>query len=380
MEETYRKIVLEEQPGFGPWLVRILLLPLSLLYSSVIQTYKILFRVGLLRRVHLPCRVASLGNLTMGGVGKTVAVQALAHALQASGVRCVILSYGFRGSFNGDYAVVSDMDGVLMGPEEAGDEACMLAHLLPGVPVIIGKRRPLSGAAAVRLFKPDIILLDDGFQHWRLARNFDFVLLDARKPLGNGRVFPAGILRERAASLKRAGTCILTRCDRATTAELEITRRTVGRLAPNALVFGTSHAIGTPYLVPTGNAQDCGLPAPDRRLAWRMSGGLVLVVAGIGQNSAVLESVLQTGFKVGGQLEFPNHHAYTPDDVRRILRLAEGMDAVITTEKDAIKLAELWPPTPPLVALPVRMAGISAVKWVELCGFGNPDSKGAGRA
>ncbi|MDQ2731188.1 MAG: tetraacyldisaccharide 4'-kinase, partial [Armatimonadota bacterium] len=351
MEEWYRKIVLEEQPGVGPALVRWLLLPLSWLYSVVIETYKLLFTVGLLKRVHLPCRVVSLGNLTMGGVGKTVAVQAAALALQRAGIRCVILSYGYRAGSKGDYAVVSDLDGVLMGPEEAGDEACMLASALPGIPVIIGKRRPLSGAAAVRLFQPDVILLDDGFQHWRLARDVDLVLLDARRPLGNGRVFPAGILREQAASLRRAGGCILTRCDSATAVELEAARETLNRLAPGSPVLGTSHVIGTPYLVPTGPRR--GLPPPHQRELWQQAGVRFCAVSGIGQNSAFLASLLEAGYIVPASLEFPNHHQYNPIDVCAILRQAEELDAVVTTEKDAVKLADLWCSPVPLLALPV---------------------------
>jgi tetraacyldisaccharide 4'-kinase len=368
MEDWFQRIVKDEAPGPVPALIRMMLLPTAFLYGSIIEIYKLLFELGVLRRVRLPCRVVSIGNLTMGGVGKTVAVQAAARAIQGAGLRCAILSYGYRAASKDDYSIVSDGEGIRMNPEEAGDEAAMLASLLPGVPVLIGKRRPLSGQAAVRLFNPDVILLDDGFQHWRLHRDRDLVLLDSRKPFGNGRVFPAGLLRERAKSLRRAAACILTRCDAASPQELFQTRERIGRAAPGVPIYETVHQTGAIYMVPTGAASSRRLPAPDARQTWDNAPGAVLVVSGIGQNEAFLASVRHAGWEIGSVLQFANHHAYTAVDVARIIEQARPYAAVITTEKDAIKLASLWPGTPPLAALPVYLEGLRDEQWLELCG------------
>ncbi|MCA1596808.1 MAG: tetraacyldisaccharide 4'-kinase [Chloroflexi bacterium] len=363
LEAWFRRVVDEQAAGLYPALVRLALTPLSMVYCTVIEIYKVLYRTGILKTVRLPCRVISVGNITMGGVGKTVAVQALARALQAEGVRCVIVSYGFRSANRQDYAVVADRERVLLSAEQAGDEAAMMAGALPGIPVVIGKRRAISGMAAIRLFDPDVILLDDGFQHWRLHRDVDLVLLDAGQPIGNGRVFPLGMLRERPASLRRASALILTRCDLAGDRALAAAHELLGRLAPGRQVLHSSHRPAQFYRVapPTGAAErmESG-PAP---------GEPVFLVSGIARNDSFLSAAQRAGFQVAGIRAYPDHFGYRTEDVTAILREARGCAAVLTTEKDAVKLAPLWNSDCPLLALPVSLVGISAEQWRELCGL-----------
>jgi tetraacyldisaccharide 4'-kinase len=299
-----------------------------------------------------------VGNLTMGGVGKTVAVQAIARALQQHGLRVCIVSYGFRADHEREYGIVSDFDSVQMDAIQAGDEAFLLARSLPGVPVLIGRRRSLAGRAAVEQFSPDVILLDDAFQHWRLHRDVDMVLLDARHPLGNGRVFPAGLLREIPRSLARASVCLLTRCDTASASELAAAQGLLKNLAPAAPVHETSHESGVwRVAAPTATPDLIAGEAP------------VLVVAGIGQNEAFVQAVRAAGATVADAVLFPDHHRYTADDVLTILGRGRDCGAVITTEKDAVKLAPLWPESPPLMEAPVRLAGVSPEDWIRICGF-----------
>ena len=374
MEEWFDTVIVKQAPGIGPALARAALFPLSITYGAAIEFYKLLFRMGVLRTVRLPCRVVSVGNLTMGGVGKTVAVQALATALEDAGYRCAILSYGFRAEHEGPYGIVSDRSQALMSAREAGDEAFLLAASLPGVPVLIGKRRPVSGKVALERFQPDVIVLDDAFQHWRLYRDIDLVLLDARDPLGNGRLFPAGLLRESPRSLGRATACILTRADRCTDVEIAASRRRVHSLAPRAAIHETRHQLGPWYRVRPGSYA-AGEPEP-----WRPEAGeRLFVVSGIGQNQSFYETIRNGGVPIGGALAYPDHHLYTTADVGRILREASGCSSVVTTEKDAVKLTAIWPDGIPLLAAPVHLDGISPAEWLTLCGFDGPrqNSEGA---
>jgi len=367
IEPWFQETVVDQKPGFWPSAARSLLIPLSYLYGAFIEAYKLLFRVGVLKRVNLPCRVVSIGNLTMGGVGKTVATQAIARALTGAGYRCVILSYGFRAKRRAEYAVVSDYEAVRISADEAGDEAALLAQSLPGVPVVIGKRRGISGAAAVRLFRPDYILLDDGFQHWRLHRDVDLVLLDARAPFGNGRVFPAGLLREYPAALSRASACVLTRSDRASEEDRRRARETITALAPGKHVYTTSHRTGAwMQIAPHNGSVRTEKSAP--HAAWSPSMGPIFVVSAIGQNEAFEEDVRRSGATMGGVRAFPDHHRYSTDDVAAITRDAGRCAAVVTTEKDAVKLAPLWPGEPPLVVVPVDLVGVEPEEWLKLCG------------
>ena len=366
MEHRFQQIVVEEAPGFRNRMIRALLRALSLPYAAVIEGYKLLFKLGILRTIRLPCRIVSVGNLALGGVGKTVAVQAIARALQKAGLSCVVLSYGFRSTSPGPYSVVSDGSRRLLNPEEAGDEAVMLADSLPGVPVVIGKRRALSGAAAVELFHPDVILLDDGFQHWRLHRDVDIVLLDARKPLGNGRVFPAGILREGPRSLRRASLLVLTRCDQASLKALENARHTLRRIAPRAPLFETTHRLAAARVVETNAGTPSTQPAEVHRQSPPCPQGPLLLVSGIVQNEAFETAVRETGASVRSVLRFPDHHLYSTSDVKEIAAAGEGCSAVLTTEKDAVKLAGQWSCELPLLAAPVALEGISDDQWLEI--------------
>lgn len=345
-----------------PMAIRTVLRSVSCLYSAVIEIYRSLFQWGILRTVHLPCHVVSMGNLTMGGVGKTVATQSLARALAVNGKSVVIICYGFRANSSEPCAVVSDREHPILDPTEAGDEPSLLARSLPGIPVLIGKRRAVAGALAMERFQPDIILLDDGFQHWRLFRNRDLVLLDARRPLGNGRVFPAGPLRERPGSLNRADAVILTRTRRASADEIEGTRRTLARLAPGCAIYETEHRVGEPYPL-AGNSS---YTSPELLRG-------VLLVGGIGDNSAFFQSMQERNFTIKGTVAFPNHHRYSSEDVRAILDRAVDIgpecEAVITTEKDAVKLAPLWSYPLPLLVVPVQLSGISDTEWLEIAGI-----------
>ena len=199
-----------------------LLSALSGVYGGAMVLRAGLYRRGLLERRRLPCRVVSVGNLTVGGTGKTPLVMDLAARLRDRGWPVCVLSRGYRGTAERTGAVVSDGYRILVPAKVAGDEPWLMARRLAGIPVIVGRDRWASGMTAVDRFGARAVVLDDGFQHQRLVRDLDVLLLDARKPMGNGHLLPRGPLREPITAARRAHA--LVRIHRRTGAGSETVR------------------------------------------------------------------------------------------------------------------------------------------------------------
>lgn len=349
-------------------LLRGLLTPLAWLHQIGLEAYLLPYQAGMRRRVRLrrpdgrPVPVIAIGNLSSGGTGKTPMAALVAKRLaeDARGRRCrrvVLLSRGYRGKGEAGNLprVVSDEANLLLGPDAAGDEPVLLARLLPGVPVVIGRDRRKSGRLAIEQFAPDVIVLDDGLQFWQLFRDLDVVLLDARRPFDNGHVLPRGLLREPPRHLKRAGAVVLTRADRATPQQLAATRARVARLVrPGTPVFAATHA-PVAWVRQTDSAS---LPLDF------LAGRDVFVFAGIADFDSFVASIEALGARTIGLRRFADHYAYSASDLGEVAANAHGCDAVVTTEKDAVKAAALWPPAgqgsgtpppPPLLALRIAL-------------------------
>lgn len=297
----------------------------SLLYRGGVAARNRLYDFGLLRQAKLPCSVISVGNLTVGGTGKTPTVIYLAGLLRERGRRPAILSRGYGGRAGGPVNVVSDGNRIRMAWGEAGDEPVLIARALSGVPVLTGARRRLTGRAAVDRFGADVLILDDAFQHRSLFRNLDVVLMDAAKPFGNGRLLPAGPLREPAASLRRAHLIIRTGSegeafepDPHTAPDLPFFR---GIRRPLGIVEGQTGRL---------------FPADS------LHGAKVCAFAGIARPESFRRSLTALGAEVLSFMPFPDHHPYTRPDVIALMRLAKekGADRIVTTEKDGIRLAD----------------------------------------
>ena len=185
----------------------------SKIYGGGVKLRQKLYQKGLVKSKRLPCMVISVGNLSVGGTGKTPMTIYLANLIQDFGNKAVVISRGYKGRAEKAGGIVSDGKVLLMGPETAGDEPYMMAVKLKNVPVIVGKNRFEAGMLAVRTFKPEVLVLDDAFQHLKLERDLDLVLLDCQRPFGNGHMLPRGIMREPVSALSRADALILTRSD-----------------------------------------------------------------------------------------------------------------------------------------------------------------------
>jgi tetraacyldisaccharide 4'-kinase len=241
-EERWRALIFGQARGSGAVAARAALAALARLYGGVMSAYRGAYDCGLVRTVSAGCRVMSVGNLTLGGTGKSTAVRWLAARLRDRGVPVAVLSYGYRAESKETVTVISDGHRVLAPVSVGGDEPRMLAEALPGVPVLIGKRRQLAAAAAVQRFGVRACVMDDAFQYWRLAKDLDLVLIDALCPFGGGYLFPRGLLREAPRQLRRAHGVVLTNAHRLTEQERAALRQQVRRLNPTAVVAEARHA------------------------------------------------------------------------------------------------------------------------------------------
>jgi tetraacyldisaccharide 4'-kinase len=291
-------------------------------FGAAVALRRWCYRTGLRRVRRAPVPVLGVGNLTAGGTGKTPAVACLARGLLARGRRpaIVLRGYGAR------------------TPGELNDEGRELARALPGVPVLANPDRH-AGARAAAARGYDVVLLDDGFQHWRLARDLDLVLVDAKDPFSGGRLLPWGYLREKPEALARAGAVLITRSDSAPPEALAALRAELARLAPKACLGLARHAPTQLRRLFTGAPLE-----PARNLARRR----VLAACALAQPAAFHETLVGLNAEVTIGWTYPDHHAYTKGELDEWLTQAGRVSAagVVVTEKDAAKLETLPPPPP----------------------------------
>lgn len=326
---------------------------LSLPYGGAVRTRNRLFDVGVLRQEKIGCPVVSVGNLTVGGTGKTPMVMLLAGLLRKWGLRPAVLSRGYGGKSRSGVLVVSDGRSVLAGPEEAGDEPVLIARRLRDVPVLAGPKRVITGRYALEHFDIDAILLDDGFQHRYLARDLDIVLLDSRQPLGNGFVLPRGPLREYPSALERAGLIAFTRSEDGAAPPVD------GRLSA---ILSRRPSLRT-RIRPTALIGPEGTEQPLSVLA----GKRVFAFAGIAQPDSFPQTLEDLGGVIAGFRAFPDHHRYTAEDLGRIEQDAglARADVVLATEKDLVKLQGLPRALSRLFALAVETEILEGADGLE---------------
>jgi tetraacyldisaccharide 4'-kinase len=313
----------------GGGLRNVVLFPLTIIswiYGGVVWIRALCYQRGLFKTRQLPCRILSVGNITLGGTGKTPLVAALAKELSHRGMKVGILSRGYRGSKERTGGVLSDGTRIYLTPAEGGDEPYMLATMVPGVPVIVGKKRYEMGVHAHERFGVDCLILDDGFQHLRIKRDVDIVLIDARRGFGNGHLFPRGPLREPLRCLRRASLLVLTKAEPPQPLdELE------GILRSHAPATPLYHSRYRPrFLVEGASGKEMPLQF--------LQGKKVLAFAGIVDPEYFTYLLKGLGADVVQKIHFPDHHSYTPKDVMMMRKHRNAVDLFVTTEKDYVKL------------------------------------------
>lgn len=302
-------------------MVRSLLVPPALAYALLQNMRAGLYRAGALKTRRLPRPVISIGNLTVGGTGKTPVTAYIARLLIAQGVRVAVLSRGYGGSCEGQIAVVSDGSETMLSANECGDEPFLLARTVPGLMVVIGSDRHAAGLLAMERLNPDVFLLDDGFQHLRLQRDLNILLLDCTRPFGNGWCLPAGLLREPGCAAKRADLVIQTRCpDSAGTAAV----------VPGRPHCRARHLLGD--MLPMLGGEPLRFDA--------LHGKKLLAFAGIAEPDGFFAGLRGLGLDLVATITFPDHAAYDAAALQDISAAfkASGADLVLTTEKDGVKL------------------------------------------
>lgn len=333
-EESWRRLYRGESAGPGRAAARAGLTGLGALYSGLVTLHRASFRLGLARAARAPRPVISVGNITLGGTGKTPVVQWVAQRLLELGERPAILSRGYGGANREALLVVSRGNGPLVSAAEAGDEPCMLAATLPGVAVVVGRRRQATALIACGELDATVCILDDGFQYQRLHHDLDIVLVDAREGFGNHRVFPAGPLRESTSSLGRADIFILT--DPSSSVEDAGARiaQELHRLNP-----------GAPQLPAVYRPVSARMAGQERDLSLdNLRGADVLALSALGRPAGFEESIRQIGGFPVERIRYRDHYRYSARDLVEAGRraAAAGCRFIVTTEKDAVKLEPEW--------------------------------------
>jgi tetraacyldisaccharide 4'-kinase len=312
------------------------------------------YRRGWLPGVRLPVPVVSVGNLTMGGTGKTPMVIQVVRLLEAMGRRPAVVSRGYGGRARKPVNLVSDGERILLEAAAAGDEPRLLAESLPGVPVLTGVRRVLAGQFAVQQLGAEVIVLDDGFQHQALHRDLDLVLFKGPDYLGNGRVFPGGDLREPLAALARASAFVLVAgADDQDSPGAGEFRNYLGSVFPGRPVFPASYR---PGLLLPGN----GLAIAQGDMV-----GSFFAFCGLARPESFRKSLAGLPGILQGFQAFPDHHPYGAADLADLVRRAgrQGAGVLVTTAKDLVKLRHLDCPLPLYVlsvelVLPAEFSGL----------------------
>jgi tetraacyldisaccharide 4'-kinase len=340
------------QRGFGPATARVLDVAAGG-YRGLLGTRDWLYARGLLKCRRLDCPVVSVGNLTIGGTGKTPAVELAVRTLMDLGHRPAVVSRGYGRRTRG-VQIVADAASIRLDAEEGGDEPFLLARRLPGVPVVVGGNRYEAGRHAIERFGVSAIVLDDAFQHRTLVKDVEIVMARARAPWGNGRLLPGGPLREPLRALGRAGLIVVTGARGADdVAEVAEAAR---RWAPHAPVIAARH-------VPT----ECWEAGPMRYLPVQgLAGKRLLVFAGIGAPDGFRRTLQETGVVETGFARFADHHWYSVPELRALdaRAAAGGAEGLVTTEKDWVRLRRLPPVKHPVYVIAVRLALLSGeTEW-----------------
>jgi len=332
----------------------------SIVYHGLAKFRAAVYKRSIIKSKMLPCKVISIGNITVGGTGKTPMTVYVAELIQRLGYKAVVISRGYKGELEKAGGVVSDGKKIFMGPGKAGDEPLMMAGRLKGIPVIVGKDRFEAGKLAVRKFNPDVIVLDDAFQHLKLKRDINLVLLDAKRPFGNSYLLPRGILREPLSSLFRSDALILTRSD----FKMKVSYAEFSKLTHAVPVFMTSHV---PYIYKVekgGKIPFNQISIKDSLYDFKLlKDRRIFAFAGIARNDHFLHTVESFKCNIVDSIEYGDHHRYSDNDLNKIFSSAQkaNVEFLITTEKDYARIAHR-------VKLPVDLL----VVGVEIS-FGNDD-------
>jgi tetraacyldisaccharide 4'-kinase len=371
-EQFVLEVIFDRRQGKRATAVRTLLYGMSKVFQGIVKARKFLYDVRILRDTTLGIQVIAVGNITAGGTGKTPVVEKFARELQDQGRKVAILSRGYRSKppplrrrlinkilFREEATpprVVSDGKSLLLDSETAGDEPYMLASNLKDVVVLVDKDRVKSGRYAVQKFGCDILLLDDGFQYWKLrGRRKDIVLVDCQQPFGNEHMLPRGTLREPPPHLARASVIFLTKSD-GNTAEL---RKRIAKYNPTAGIIECVHH--PLYFEDVFTGERHGLDF--------LKGRRVASFSAIAQPESFEQSLVKLGAELVYTKSYADHHRFTQQEVLNAINRSKKRQAemIITTQKDAVRFPKIDRRDLPIYFMRVEIKILSGAKDFQDC-------------
>ncbi|HEY4952923.1 MAG TPA: tetraacyldisaccharide 4'-kinase [Verrucomicrobiae bacterium] len=372
LETFFLEVVFEERNDFRAKLTRGFLFGGSKIFQILVIIRRWLYNVRILRDSTLGVQVIAIGNLTVGGTGKTPVVEKFARELRDAGRNVAILSRGYRSKppplrrwllnkilLHKDQnppRVVSDGKSLLLDSEMAGDEPYMLASNLRDVVVLVDKDRVKSGRYAIEKFGCDTLLLDDGFQYWKLrGRRHDVVLIDRQQPFGNEHLLPRGTLREPPAHLARAQTIFITKSD-GQTAEL---RQRIAKLNSEAAVIECVHHPLYLEDVFTGEQRDLNF----------LQGKKIASLSGIAQPESFEQSLVKLGAELVYSKRFADHHRFTQQEILNVINRGKkrAAEIIITTQKDAVRFPKIDRRDLPIFFMRVEIKIVSGANDFQDC-------------
>lgn len=372
LEQFILSVIEGRRKGRRAAILRLVLKQLSYLFRFIVQVRLWLYRHGIFRFHTLGCQVVSVGNLTVGGTGKTPIVEIFARNLQKSGRKVAILSRGYkkvkppfmdrmknkltRRDKNNPPLIVSDGKRLLLDSAMSGDEPYMLASNLRNVVVLVDKDRVKSGRYAIREMGCDTLILDDGFQYLSLKHRLDIVLVDRTNPFGNRYTLPRGILREQVKNIRRASFIFITKCQEGGEPDL---KRELRRLNPDAEISECRHCARYLHNIYTGERKELDY----------LQGKAVAAVSGIAAPKGFEEELTRLGADVISHKCYADHHRYTQQElIDRINKsIQRNADMIVTTEKDAVRFPKIERRDIPIYYLRVEIELLSGVEDFKDC-------------
>ena len=369
LEQRLLKVIAGDVPGKRAGMLRGVLKALSWIFYVLVQLRLWLFKHRILRASTLGCQVISVGNVTVGGTGKTPIVETFARSLQKKGRKVAILSRGYKSRKTPLWEkilkkeewlprVVSDGERLLLNSDLAGDEPYMLASNLPEVAVLVDKDRVKSGKYAIRKLGCDTLVLDDGFQYLGLQHRMDIVLVDYTNPFGYGNVLPRGLLREPMRNLKRAGFVFITKCPPEGAPELKAKLR---EFNSHAEISECSHK--SKYLKNLYTREQLDLDS--------IRGRKVATISGIAVPEGFENGVRKLGAEIVYSARYADHHRYTQQEIIETINhaVSAGAEIIVTTEKDAVRFPLIERCDLPILYLRVEIEMLSGSEafndWID---------------
>ena len=373
LEQFVLEVIYGQRKGKRAALLRVILYSLSKVFTVAVKTRRFLYNFRILRDSTLGVQVIAIGNLTAGGTGKTPVVEKFARELQDAGRKVAILSRGYRSKPPPLYErlinklllreditppkVVSDGKSLLLDSESAGDEPYMLASNLRDVVVLVDKDRVKAGRFAIDKYSCDTLLLDDGFQYWKLkGRRQDVVLIDRQQPFGNnGKLLPRGTLREPPSHLSRANIIFITKSD-GNTEEL---RGTIAKYNPEASVIECVHSPLYFEDVFTGEREGLGF----------LNGRKIAALSGIALPASFEESLMDLGADLVYTKRFVDHHRFSQQEVLNVINRGKTRQAdfIVTTQKDAVRFPKIDRRDLPIYFMRVEIKILKGAKNFQDC-------------